>query len=359
VESLRTSVAFKGVQGSKFKVQSSRFKVCPLQVLICWPLFSFQLDARCSMLDVRCSMLDVRCSMFDARCSMLDVRCSMFDVRCSMFGTSNPELRTLNFEPSENPWVARRPGNQHEWSRPWTEPVYGGKPLTVWLAICHTGSPPVRLEAEEAVRRIGTNSIPFLLEMLCAYDLALKLRTRKFARRHQNFVKIAANTPAWTAQVYAAHGFRVLGTNAVQAVPELVKILDEEISPMSQASTAVAFLWIGPPARAAVPSLLRGATATNTEVRFNSIWALGDIHAEPKKVLPVLTNALRDPHAGIRKQAIFSVVSFSTDAGEMAPAISALLSDPDKNVRDTARWALTNAAIKNVIWSPTNQLQPR
>src|SRR5690349_15798059 len=72
------------------------------------------------------------------------------------------------------------------------EPVFEGRPLTVWLnhhvassaAVPPYGSPGWR-EADRALRAIGTNAIPTLLEMIQAKDpppFAGKLLD--FAARH-------------------------------------------------------------------------------------------------------------------------------------------------------------------------------
>src|SRR6516164_3232031 len=56
-----------------------------------------------------------------------------------------------------------------------SEPVYAGKELSVWLQTYAPSSPagrgsPQWREADDAMRHIGTNSIPVLLQMLRATD---------------------------------------------------------------------------------------------------------------------------------------------------------------------------------------------
>src|SRR5687768_6496036 len=70
------------------------------------------------------------------------------------------------------------------------EPVYGGKPLSFWLEE-FTGAPPAarvfnpsrRMEAEEAIRHIGTNGLPVFLRLLRASDQQWKMRLLKFASK--------------------------------------------------------------------------------------------------------------------------------------------------------------------------------
>jgi HEAT repeat protein len=65
--------------------------------------------------------------------------------------------------------------------------------------------------------------------------------------------------------------------------------------------------------------------------------ALGDIHAEPHRVIPVLTNALHDTNSDVRYCAVTALEQFGQDA-ELA--VVKLLNDPDYNVRDNATNAL-------------------
>ena len=59
------------------------------------------------------------------------------------------------------------------------EPVYRGKPLSVWLQRYIQGGSYIGFwpepEADEAIRQIGTNAIPTLLLMLREHDSKLKL----------------------------------------------------------------------------------------------------------------------------------------------------------------------------------------
>ena len=58
-------------------------------------------------------------------------------------------------------WQALRP----------REPVYGGKPLSVWLKSFDLDVPKAEVDvASDAVRQIGTQSLPMLLEMISSED---------------------------------------------------------------------------------------------------------------------------------------------------------------------------------------------
>src|SRR5579872_4898885 len=68
------------------------------------------------------------------------------------------------------------------------EPVYQGKPLSVWLEGYERGG-WARQNADEAVRQAGTNAIPTLLRMLQEKDSPMMLKLVALARR-QHFIKI-------------------------------------------------------------------------------------------------------------------------------------------------------------------------
>ena len=71
------------------------------------------------------------------------------------------------------------------------EPVYQGRRLSDWLKAHDRFS---REEAEEAVRRIGTNAIPSLLGMFRAKDSALKTRFIDLVEK-QDFITLRFECP--------------------------------------------------------------------------------------------------------------------------------------------------------------------
>src|SRR5205823_2572207 len=131
-------------------------------------------------------------------------------------------------------------------------------------------------KAEKALRHIGTNGIPTLLRMIRAKDPAppvLKVLTT--AGRYR-WTRINYR-PAFQRNEEAEYAFRVLGTNAVSAVPGLIKIYEENVSLSSQMCAALALAHIGRGAQAAVPVLLKRFNDTNADVRFYAVSAIMDI----------------------------------------------------------------------------------
>jgi HEAT repeats len=220
-------------------------------------------------------------------------------------------------------WWLLRPG----------EPSYNGRTLSSWLTDygrVSTGDS----EPDEAVRHIGTNAIPILLEMLRAKDSPLKKKSIKLLDR-QDLVRIEITTD--TAKAYeAALAFNALGAGAVSAVPDLIKIYEQKISVTSQYSTAEALGGIGPTATDAIPALLQGLKSTNAEVRCDTVWALGRIHGEPASVVPQLQKALHDPTGYVRVAAIVALGFFGTNAASAIPDLTAMLNDQNEYMRGAA-----------------------
>ncbi len=210
---------------------------------------------------------------------------------------------------------------------PPAEPVYNGRRLSQCLA--PSLSNPDRgarswsarnLQADEAVRHLGTNALPTLLRMLQSTDSSVKARLIDLEERRGGiFIKYASAAERNQA---AQRGFEVLGPEASNAVPALLTIARRNLSPASLSAAIAALGAIGPPARAAVPSLLQWATNNGTQAG-PAIRALGRIRADPSLVVPFLTNALPGPN--VRPSVVFALGEFGTNALPAVPALLALL----------------------------------
>src|SRR5713101_6630729 len=118
-------------------------------------------------------------------------------------------------------WLSLRPD----------EPMYNGKRLSVWLkgydgsyrsfsgsnynsgfsnsGFSYVENATGRAEADEAVRHIGTNAIPMLLQKLRAKDSPFKVKLHALAQKLP-LIKVY-HTPAWFQQKQGCRGFLVLG----------------------------------------------------------------------------------------------------------------------------------------------------
>ena len=154
------------------------------------------------------------------------------------------------------------------------EPVYQGRRLNDWLSayklhgLAGVETWQVRMqqqEAEEALRRAGTNALPTLLRMLRAKDSALKVRFMQLARR-QHFIKIKY-TPAEELNYRACMAFGVLRAKAHSAVPALIDIANQNISYASHWYALRALESVGPPA---TPDGVERTQATNALKAINA-----------------------------------------------------------------------------------------
>ncbi|MBI3850319.1 MAG: hypothetical protein HY298_08530 [Verrucomicrobia bacterium] len=68
------------------------------------------------------------------------------------------------------------------------EPKYQGKTLTAWLKVGGHGEGLEDKPAIEAVRKMGTNAIPFLLDMVRAKDSRFKLKLTDWTYGHVPYV---------------------------------------------------------------------------------------------------------------------------------------------------------------------------
>jgi HEAT repeat protein len=193
------------------------------------------------------------------------------------------------------------------------------------------------------VRRIGTNALLTLLRILRAKDSALKVKSMDLVKR-QHYFRIEY-TPADELNYRACSAFGVLRAKAQSAVPALVRIYEQNISPASQFYVSRALIAIGPDAtRTAIPAFLRGAASSNLLVRKFAVRALAQVHDESSLVVPALAMSLSDTNVAIRASAAWGLGVFGRGVRQAVPlAVPVLikaLRDPDASVRGAAACSL-------------------
>jgi hypothetical protein len=215
------------------------------------------------------------------------------------------------------------------------EPYYKGQPLSRWLGAYNPEVTADLSGTDEAVRHIGTNAFPTLLRMLRASDSPLKARLIHLNDR-QNWVDVQIIS-AEDKNFEGAAAFRMLGADARNAVPGLIKIYEDKVSDASKCATAYALGGIGPAAQEAIPALLQGLKANSDDVRLMSISSLGEIHSKPESVVPELTKILHDQ--GTRRgrlDAAYVLGEFGTNARPAIPELIEMLKDQNKHIRELA-----------------------
>jgi HEAT repeat protein len=117
---------------------------------------------------------------------------------------------------------------------------------------------------------------------------------------------------------------------------------------------------IGPGAAKSLPVLLKAMSATGYfEVSTTAMQAAVDMSASPKKVVPVLIEALGDPNPEVRWGACQAIRGYGPDAAKAAAELGELLEDPER--RNETSWAALAAlvsigpgasgAVDSIIWS--------
>ena len=197
--------------------------------------------------------------------------------------------------------------------------------------------------AEEAIRAIGTNGLPWMLERIRYHrSWARDVATRWTARFRP------APPQYWTPEGVreqqmidaGVDGIFVLGPDASSAAPALTEILEESVTP--QIGTRARFcLWlVQPPARVLVQRLsYRKAGVVKAAAR-----GLGrNVAEQPSVSVAALGKVLelnKDP--SVRCTVADVLVEFGQNARIVLPALKNALDDPNEDVRRT----VTNAVLK-------------
>src|ERR1043166_1716114 len=191
---------------------------------------------------------------------------------------------------------------------PYDGPHYKGHTLYHWLSIeiktnTDLVTPAQADEAFKAAMEIGTNGIPWLVS--CVRNTSASSRHKLIGLVHKlppllNPGHFICNHLPGKESEYrsslAIEGFRLLGTNAAPALPDLCAIMNATNSIAACDAATIAIAHLG---RYGLPPLIAGLDNTNHHQRrmaagvIGSImWALGTNVAP---AIPSLTRCTRDP----------------------------------------------------------------
>jgi len=148
------------------------------------------------------------------------------------------------------------------------EPKFEGKPLSAWVMMLHPsgrGYDPKDFEEQsrihergvEAVRAIGTNALPFLLQEVLVRDRPLKRAFMRLVER-QSFIGFRWAS-AEDRRLRAVSGFEALRPVGVSAVPALLDLFagdpDVAFCASVRDNSALSLGRFGPQAGVAAPAL--------------------------------------------------------------------------------------------------------
>lgn len=173
-----------------------------------------------------------------------------------------------------------------------SEPSYNGKPLSEWLLVLKEGhTESSERDAQAAIRQIGTNGIPVMVDLISVYDdwSAKKVLSKLHNKDLTAYFKWDENpySRAKNLRKLGLNGFSILGTNAECAVPQITKVLAYS----DEAPRAL--LAVGPKGFSALTNAMNDS---NMSVRDAIIRALGKGGGgDPEVIKQLLVNALNDP----------------------------------------------------------------
>jgi len=170
------------------------------------------------------------------------------------------------------------------WPRGPAEPVYQGRKLSEWLEDSFQGQEAeTRRAAEQAVQRMGTNALPWLMSEFSRRDPKWKAATRRWLAK-QSWTNGRIRTEEYRIWL-AANGLYIL--RPATALPELSGYLGDE-----QRGDAVAQV-LSATKEPAIPYLLRAIDSTNTQAGVNAMSSLGLMAEHTEAAIPLLVQALR------------------------------------------------------------------
>ncbi len=257
------------------------------------------------------------------------------------------------------------------------QPVYNGKPLSEWLSeLTEDKNNPydTRDQAQEAIRQIGTNALPFLLKEISDLgELWQKVGATNFSNSKE------AETRLFNVHV----AFKTLGPIAKPAVPALVDLLNgaytafpaafalTQIDPqaasvaLTQALTnkiiyvriaAAGYLFevrSNADIVLAMPNLIQCLKDESPDksdsltLISTAIDTLGAIHARPDIAVPALLETLTNKDFIIRFVSVRALGQFGNTAISAVPALEQATNDSDKHVREMATVALKQIQEKS------------
>jgi len=230
------------------------------------------------------------------------------------------------------------------------EPIYQGKPLSAWLeqyrlsfsTLFASPNSQARLEAENAIRQIGTNGLPLLLRLISARDPPLTKQLLAHLPKPW-LTRLQLQRRAWQDHQRGLAGFFILGPLATPAVPALVTLVNDP-DPDARATAVSALVQFGPEAHAAVPGLLKCLNDPRRAVRIEAMICLGNIQSQPELVVPVLMDYLEGqaPATPIRISAVRTIGNFGAQAKPAVPTLLRLLNDEDPLIRSLVTNCLPN-----------------
>jgi HEAT repeat protein len=226
------------------------------------------------------------------------------------------------------------------------EPRHEGKTLSEWVAqgtsYYEGGSDD---DTAQALRAMGRRILPTLSDWVQTRESRFKQRIEMLADR-QSFIELHFES-AELRRGLAVNGFRVLGTNAVPAIPTLVRLIDD---PELGGSALGGLAAIGAPAWAILMSAL---TNKDPVVRRNAVGSLAsDLQIEIPGTISALLDRIHDEDLRVGTTVLSVLGECERHPELIHPAIARVAADTNSPHRAAAITLLSRAGADPSISFP-------
>ena len=211
-----------------------------------------------------------------------------------------------------------------------SEPVYEGKRLSAWTADLDGYAGPKMDGAQRAIRHIGTNAVPYIIQLLRARNAPFQARVNQWLSK-QSWIKFRFTTPE-ALRTRGLFACEALGTNARPAIPALAALVYHPDLSRHAASVLTGF---GPEV---IPILTNAVAHPDARVRWGAIAPLARLN-DPSTV-PMLLQCLKDPDYNVRAFATEVLGYVAKDPDVAIPALLGSLRDTNSFVRSAAAYRL-------------------
>jgi hypothetical protein len=238
------------------------------------------------------------------------------------------------------------------------EPEYQGRKLSEWMDVYSKSTNDDQTKAEDAIRAIGTNGVPFLVN----YG-----RSSPFLFRRTLSIAVRGPKPvSQLAQYYLRRrvyrmqlgdvAIRLIGSSAT---PVLVAILGDKRNPgemRSRAANRIATL--GTDAVGADEVLKKCIGDENAVVAYDCAMALGCVASDTTNALKTLTSALKSEKDSVRCGAINGLWALSRRCSVDRSYVIPALTDSVSFIRETATNLLAEIETNAARQTNTTLTQP-
>ena len=259
------------------------------------------------------------------------------------------------------------------------EPTYEGKRLSEWVEINSSASQTFaeHQQAASAIRAIGTNALPCLIQWAASERGAARLCLTTVAQRLPSWISNHKTFTAWVLDPQmrafkARLAFGVLEENAVPAVPALhqmalssrdpdvhvnaiaiLALIARHHSDATKALTNIFAVTTIPEVVLSpqffssygdttpfVPVLIERLKDTAGHGARTSAATLGRFKPDPERVVPALIEATRSADPRLRLIAVEALGNYGDKASDALPTLQALRGDPDPGITSSISEAI-------------------